>query len=296
MSDWRRVTEIPQDVITPGGGIGGGLPGAQPMPQRGMMFPSVSPDVIDQPAPAPQAGRGMFFSAPSSIAPSGPANIDMPNVRRIKPGFFQKGGTGQKIAEILGPALLGFAAGDNPVYGQILLERMRQKRAEADYSRERADRLADRDDERNWKANEKRYFQSGEDYWQFDPITGTSSRVADAPSAGEEYASAMGFDPDTDDYRDAIRDYILRGSGPTATGNDLLIEEARQGNREALEALRQRNRLQTRGTPTWRQQNPEPRSPRATRNAGGSGSGRRTATGPGGKKVEWDGSRWVPVN
>lgn len=64
------------------------------------------------------------------------------------------------------------------------------------------------------------------------------------------------------------------------------LEGVYQANRVGLEGVRQGNRTTTRQTPT----NPD------THSRSGHGSARPTATGPNGKKVEWNGSAWVPGN
>lgn len=63
----------------------------------------------------------------------------------------------------------------------------------------------------------------------------------------EEYARSLNLEPGTDAYRDAMRDYALRGSGPTAHGYDVSIEGVRQDNRESLEGTRQGNRERLEG-------------------------------------------------
>lgn len=243
--------------------------------------------------PATSRG-GMLFGGvmPGSVARSTPQVPDAP-VKAARPGFFDDGGTGQKIAGVLGPALLGAFGGPEvaQIFQQQNLARQRREQAELEYRRSRADKL----DDREYEALQPRYFQSGEDYWSFDPRTGQSKRVADAPQAGEEYARAMGFEPGTPQYRLAVQDYVLRASGPTATDNDILLEQARQGNREAIERLRQQGRLQVRGTPTWRQQNPTP--PRAGRAGaapkGGTSDGTRAYNSQTKEWSVWNGSAWV---
>lgn len=58
----------------------------------------------------------------------------------------------------------------------------------------------------------------------------------------EEYAQGLGLEPGTEDYRTAMRDYVLRGSGPTAHAYDVELEGARQGNRRQLVVDRAANR------------------------------------------------------
>ena len=111
--------------------------------------------------------------------------------------------------------------------------------------------------------------------------------------------------PGTREYNTALTDYVLRGNGPTAYGydqsledqraaNDTTLEGVRQGNRVDLETIRQNNRVNLRGVPSYRDTNPAP--PRASGGAPSSGrGGRRTATGPNGEKIEWNGRAWVPA-
>jgi len=211
-------------------------------------------------------------------------------------GLFAKGGPlGDGSA--LRAALLGFIGG--PQVSTILAQRKQQEREEAiaerRYQRDRADHLDDRD----YDANKPQYFMSGEDRWRYDPMTGKSEVVADAPQAFEEYAHAMGYEPGSPEYRRAMSDWVLRASGPTATDNDLTLERERYGNRVGLEGYRQQNRLAVRGTPTWRQSNPMPKA--APRPRAGGPAGQRTykqgdrLANAKGEMVELRGNQWVPV-
>ena len=136
----------------------------------------------------------------------------------------------------------------------------------------------------------------GRSMMQFDPQSGGVNELYDGPEDFETYAETMGLEPGTQEYFDAVEDYVLKSDGPAAyerdtglddyrTGNRLKLEGARQGNRLGLEGVRQRNRVTTKGTPTYRDSHPR---------AGG--SARPTATGPNGQKVEWDGKAWVAPN
>jgi len=68
----------------------------------------------------------------------------------------------------------------------------------------------------------------------------------------------MGFEPGTEEYNDAMADYVLRTAGPTANDGRQFLENLRQHNRLAMEGERQQNRLQLRQTPTYLQANPRP--------------------------------------
>lgn len=121
--------------------------------------------------------------------------------------------------------------------------------------------------ERIIKANAPDYFMSGSDRVRFDPATGKSTVVYDAPEAFQTYAQSMGYQPGTPEYQTAAQDYVLRGNGPTAYRYDSDLENDRQENRVELEGTRQRNRLTLRGTPTYSDMHPRPRA------TGGGGSG-----------------------
>ena len=134
---------------------------------------------------------------------------------------------------------------------------------------------------------------------QYDPNSGSVGELYDGAEDFETYAATQGLEPGTQEYFDAVQDYVLKGDGPTAyqhdrglddyrTGNRIKVEGVRQGNRMGLEGERQNNRVTTRGLPTYRDTHP--------RAAGGRGSARPTATGPNGQKMEYNGTTWVPVH
>lgn len=120
----------------------------------------------------------------------------------------------------------------------------RQKRAEEQdrnkvlleatrYDQERADKLEDRDYERN----KPQYFSGNEDRVMLDPATGTTKVLYDAPTPAEAYAKSLGLDATDDAGHRAIQDYVLRGSGPTALEGDLTLEDARFGHRAAIRGM-----------------------------------------------------------
>lgn len=121
------------------------------------------------------------------------------------------------------------------------------------------------------ELNKPQYFMSGNDRVMFDPSSGQSRVLYQGQSDAEDYAASLGLKPGTPDFNTAMRDYVLRANGPTAYGYDVDLENARQGNRETLEGIRQRNRLSLRQTPTYGQANPRP-------NGGGSGRPSRVPT------------------
>ena len=65
---------------------------------------------------------------------------------------------------------------------------------------------------------------------------------ADGPEA-EQYARSLGLTAGTDAYRDAMRDFVLRGEGPTAQAHDFALEGAQHENRVELEGVQHGNRV-----------------------------------------------------
>ncbi|MEZ5688779.1 MAG: hypothetical protein R3E21_08380 [Caenibius sp.] len=151
-------------------------------------------------------------------------------------------------------------------------------------------------DQRRADLRAKHPFSSGRDRVVYDPVSGKSSVVYDGPEDFEIYAQQMGLEPGTDDYFNAVEDYVLKSSGPSAHGRDLELDDHRTGNDEKLENLRQSHRVGLEGI---RQKNRVDLrvAPRIGSSPAGAPPKRKrpTATGPNGEKVEWDGKAWVPV-
>ena len=214
----------------------------------------------------------------------------------------RKRSTFEKIAAIAAPALMGFAgnqAGANAFIanqqGRRDSDRRQRDTALSLIERWKHDDFA-RQNGADLRASAPRVI--GRSMVQYDPTTGGVDEVYNGPEDFETYAQTQGLEPGSQEYFDAVQDYVLKGDGPTAyqhdkglddyrTGNRLKVEGVRQGNRMGLEGVRQGNRVATRGLPTYRDTHP--------RSAGGSASARPTATGPNGEKIEYDGNSWVPV-
>jgi hypothetical protein len=244
--------------------------------------------------PAPTDARDGVFSdggapVPSrpnhwTVAPDGGAmSVEgVPTRTRRRRGLFG-GGKARAALGVIGDAMQVFGGGQ-ATYAQRQMELADQQRQEAIQRQQRAWQLEDRDH----KANLPDYFMSGRDRVRFNPATGESQVVFDAPEEFEAYARTMGLEPGTDDYYNAVEDYVLRGHGPTALGYDKQLDDYRTANDRRLDDHRTDNRIKVRGVPTWLQANPRPKDA-APRKA------RPTATGANGAKVEWDGKAWVPV-
>ena len=198
----------------------------------------------------------------------------------------------RKVASILAPALAAFSgnqAGANQMIAAFA-------RPGEEYDRQRRElgmeavKWGREDDQAAAKRAEPRYFSGREDQVRYDPTTGTSERVYDAPQDFEDFATAGGFKPGTPEYFAAAEDYVLRGNGPSAFKQDRDMEVLKNAQRITLEAERQRNRTALRGLPNYRDTHPAPPRASAPRS-----KARPTATGPNGQKLEFDGKAWVPA-
>ncbi|MBL9065553.1 MAG: hypothetical protein JNN10_04590 [Sphingopyxis sp.] len=259
------------------------------------------------PAPSMRGGslgnRGMFGSMP--MAPTDAMMSDKISNRGAPPiddanGKGKKGIDWRMIAGIVGDGLLGLN-GQPGIYGPNMW-RLRQQQAE------HQDRIAQMREQARIKLAEPDYATVNNRRVRIDPTTGRADVLYEAPQDFEDYAASLGAEPGSPEFERLVQDYVLRGSGPTATDNYNTREEWRQDNRLELESERQGNRigLQDRrqagqralkATPTYRQANPLP--PRSGGRSGGSGGGIRegqTATNPQtGAKVVYRGGKWVPA-
>jgi hypothetical protein len=274
-----------------------GTPGIGDDLLRGMAF-DTGPAAFDnapagQPVDASAGGPSrMAFrgggragtSAPASLmpldTPLAPSGLDsqalspLPGVQPKKPGFFESGGGFRDVVGILGDALAG-AAGGQPVYGPM---KMRQRQQQTEWDRQDALRRQDREwavEDRDWKRNQPDYFMSGRDRVRFDPSTGQSQVVYDGATDFQEYADLLGLEPGSDEYDEAMQDFVLRSNGPTAQAGRVALEGVRQGNRVDLEGVRQGNRAALRQMPTYANLHPRPA---AGGGSGGNGGGRPPRT------------------
>lgn len=118
--------------------------------------------------------------------------------------------------------------------------------------------FADRLWQQEYEQSKPQFFMSGEDRVSYNPVSGESQMLYDAPEDFQLYADQMGFEPGSDEYNDAMADYVLRSAGPTANDGRQFLENLRQQNRLSMEGERQKNRMQLRQTPTYLQANPRP--------------------------------------
>jgi len=293
-----------------------GTPWPQPMPasdasplptllgQAQVSAPPV-PSILKTPAPAAadQAGAGVpGIGGPLASLPSFDAKGEYDKVWQQVQGPKHKFNVWDFLG-IVGPALQ--AAGGDQEGANANISRMAQARRDhMEQLRQVAmNALRWRQDEysraANLAADTAKPFTVGRDRVQVDPTTGQTQTLYHGPQDFEAYAAAQGLKPGTSDYNNAVQDYVLRTSGPTAlgnsetlddyrTGNRASLEGLRQNNRVSLEGLRQHNRIGLRGTPSYHDTHPSPGRASA-------GGGVVTATGPNGQKIKLVNGQWVPV-
>jgi hypothetical protein len=185
---------------------------------------------------------------------NGPA---LANGFTIKPRFFDEGGTGQRLAGILGPALM--TLGGNPQGAQQMIQLQHRQR---ELKQERARQGQQDQFERDKFAWQRRKdmrpeIRSAGRSVVSVPFEGDPLVLYSDPSEADRYASALGLQPGDDGYDEAVQDYVLKGYGPTAMGGKKTFEDIRYDNRKGL-----------RGLPTYRDLHPRP-------TGGGGGGGRR---------------------
>ncbi|MEJ7926379.1 hypothetical protein WG908_06350 [Sphingobium sp. AN641] len=219
--------------------------------------------------------------APVSLMPLH-AELQRPGMPSVQPvdasltkgeGFFSSQGGWRDLVGAISDGLAG-AAGMQPTYGPA---KMRQRQQQSEWERQDSIRQQDRQwqtDDRDWKAKQPDYFNSGKDRVSFNPTTGEAKVVYDAPEDFQIYADLLGLAPGTDEYDAAVQDYVLRSYGPTAQDGRVDLENVRQENRVGLEGVRQGNRMALRQTPTY--SNLLPRAPAGGGGGGGGGRPPRT--------------------
>lgn len=296
-TDWRKtvgadlMAQLPTTPPQPM--LGNSLPPAPPM--RGGMFGNVAAA-----PPMPGLTPPMSDKIGNGGALFGGLREKEREKARDKPGFFDRGGAG---VDILGGLADGLAQyfGGQPQYVPAMYKRKQDER-------NHTQRLQEMAQEWQLRSSQPEYRTINNRLVRYTPNGGDPEVLYTAPQDFDDYAASLGAEPGTPEYDRLVQDYVLRGSGPTATDNYNTREEWRQDNRLELEGERQGNRigLQDRRqagqralktTPTYRQANPLP--PRTGGRAGGGSGGVRegqTATNPQtGAKVVYRGGKWVPA-
>lgn len=278
----QNASTLQGDVLPPLPPRRGGMFGTTAQAPQGKM-----PSTIGGPAHTAAIGGGLQRGANQMADTLGDA------LPKKKGGFDWRFAAG-----ILGDAL-GSLNGQAPMFAQNMWK-LRQQQAD------HRDRMEQMREQTRLKLSEPDYATVNNRRVRIDPTTGQADVLYQAPQDFEDYAATFGAEPGTPEYDRLVQDYVLRGSGPTATDNYNTREEWRQENREELEGIRQNNRIglqshrqagqrALKGVPTYRQANPAP--PRSGGRSGASGSipEGATATGPGGAKMIRRGGKWVDL-
>ena len=303
MIESPKGTAMREGGMMPGSvsGFGGGtfnLDGSQatPIEQGGW---SVSPD-----GETTGAGISMRSAPPLGAQQSGPLGASMRQpfdydaARKALVGEAPQVKDWQKVLAVVADGIAAYQ-GRTPMAVQGIAQQQSDFAERQRYAAEPLAKWQYQDHARQSEADLRAAnpFTIGRDRVGYDPATGQTRVLYDGPEDFELYAAELGLEEGTPEYFQAVEDYVLRSSGPSAhgrdmelddyrTANDSKLENQRHGNRRAMEILRQGNR---RGMVDYRNANPPPS--RSSRSAA-----RPTATDGKGNKVEWNGKAWVKVN
>jgi hypothetical protein len=256
-ADGRRIAELLTQPLPEMGSSAGGAPGMVPVdvptsnaaPADVAMSAGAPPPISDAPAP-PSDWRQTVAADP--VAQAIVTGTEAEN--QIARALMARPHNAPAVAPVYRPRDAIIEALTNPYLDQNI--------------RSFADRLW----QQEFEQSKPQFFMSGEDRVSYNPVSGESQVLYDAPEDFQLYADQMGFEPGTEEYNDAMADYVLRTAGPTANDGRQFLENLRQQNRLAMEGERQQNRLQLRQTPTYLQANPRP-------SGGTRGSGKPTIAG-----------------
>lgn len=190
--------------------------------------PPSSPEASGQVGPLPDymAGINQAFADNQALAQQ------QPQKRKFDVGKFLLSWAGH-----LGDNLTG-----NPVYSKQLLQRAEQENLERWYERKRQDEMAD------WQKKQRlpRPEQVGGTIGIFDPSTLSYNPVWQEPQPFEAYARSLGYQPGTNEYHEAIREYRAGTWNPAGVEGRLTVQAPR---------LEQSNTNNIRSTGTSRENN-----------------------------------------
>lgn len=245
----------------------------QPPQEAGMAAPVTGPGItpVDLPpsSVAPDQAAMMSPDAPPSIDQAPPPPADWRQTVAADP-VAEALMTGTEAENQIARAL---AARPQNAATPAAMYRPRDAIIEAlsnPYVDQNVRSLADKMWAQEYDQSKPQFFMSGEDRVSYNPVSGESQTVYDAPEDFQQYADQMGLEPGSEEYNDAMADYVLRTAGPTANSGREYLEGLRQQNRLSMEGARQQNRMALRQTPTYSQANPRP---------SGGGGGKPTIAG-----------------
>jgi hypothetical protein len=194
-------------------------------------------------APLPSGRMAGSFVDPARL------RIDVPNISppHIKPRFFDKNGAWRDTLGTLLDGLAVAAGGQAGYWPGVQKNRewqakQQRQREEDAFEREKFAWQKKKDSRPELKSVGRSVVSL--------PFEGLPQVVFTAPSDAESYAASLGLKEGDEGYSEAIMDYVLKSSGPTAYENRRELEDLRYGNRREL-----------RGLPTYRDLHPRPAAP-----------------------------------
>lgn len=238
-------------AVSQGGGIVPvDVPPSMVAPDQGMLVPGSASGPV-----GPVAGSSIDGPPPISEAPAPPSDWRQAvNADPVAAALVGQSETENQIARAL-------SARPKPATVVAPMYRPRDAIIAAltnPYVDQNVRAVADRMWQQEYEQSKPQFFMSNDDRVVYNPATGESQMLYDAPEDFQLYADQMGLEPGTAEYNDAMADYVLRTSGPTANAGRQALENLRQDNRLDMEGVRQKNRMQLRSTPTYAQANPRP--------------------------------------
>lgn len=132
------------------------------------------------------------------------------------------------LAGIVGDGLAG-AAGRPALYTESLI----RKREQDQEQNNALERLRAEVELKRQAALAPHVEQVGNALGMVDPTTGAFRQTYTAPSPAEQYAAALGYQPGSDEYKQSVQDYLLKGYSDAAMPNRLGLIDHRYDRSDA---------------------------------------------------------------
>lgn len=299
---------------TPGAGLGGayGMPSA-PWGNSNYPVRSPQPELASITDPLPQLAP---MDETGGIKAAFAANLEK---GRKETGLF-KGNDVAASLGIIGDALMAYG-GLNPQFAPRMAREAEQER-QMEFDREKWS--AEMEAERQKRLAPK-VEQVGNTIGMFDPASLSYNPIFTAPQPWELYARSLGYEPGTNDYRNAIEEYRAGTWGDEGVAGRLAVQQprldlSRENNIRSTSTSRDNNIRSTstsranniRSTGTSRDNNVRStstgrensvrsndtrlRTTRRNPRAAGSVSSEAVAVGPDGRRYVVRNGQWVPAN
>lgn len=197
--------------------------GSTPPLLNGGMGQDSDPNMAQLNAPVPVGGMDQFSLGAAIGRDSGPVQMRMP-----KGGGMFGSGKGAMIGQAIAAGINGYlAARGNPVAQMNLQQMYRLREAQMENAQRMRELQAKRYEPMSVGGS---LVQLGED--------GQYKTLYDAPQAFEKYATALGYEPGTPEYRAAVQDYRLGSWSDPAMEAKRTLEGIRYGYRDDLQDQR----------------------------------------------------------